>query len=236
MVKQIVVLLVLACFQASASDKPLQVAVNIGPPWAFYEEGAGVVGIDVDIIRHITSELGYDAEFHLLAYNRLIADYRAGKYDIASPAAFEASRGYLTQAYLPFEDVAVSLADSNYSLNSVNDLTGKRVIAYQSAKSVLGPEFARAVEGDGYLEKAERIVQLRLLVNDRADVVVGERRLLTYIMQKNFPDTPLAVHPIFQTRPYGAIVKDPQLRKNFNRVLSDMRASGVYQEILDRWQ
>lgn len=88
-------LLMCVAFQVSGNDKTLQVAVNIGPPWAFYQQESGVVGIDVDIIQHIATELGYDVEFHLLAYNRLIADFKAGKYDIASPAAFETSRGYV---------------------------------------------------------------------------------------------------------------------------------------------
>ena len=228
-------LLMLVAFQANSNDKTLLVAVNIGPPWAFYQQDQGIVGIDVDIIRHIATEIGCDVEFHLLAYNRLIADFKAGKYDIASPFAFATPQGYLTEPYLPFEDVAVSINDKQLTINTVDDLSGKRVIAFQGARSVLGEAFIRAIDGESYLEQAEREVQLRLLVNDRADVVIGERRLLTFIMNNRFPEKQLIIHPIFETRPYGAIIKDKQLQQKFDSELAAMKASGLYQAILARW-
>lgn len=137
--------------------------------------------------------------------------------------------------YLPFEDVAVSLRDKQLTINTVNDLSGKRIIAYQGAKSVLGDGFSQIVEDESYLEKAEREVQLTLLANDRADVVVGERRLLTYIMDKQFPDEQLTVHPIFETKRYGAITNNKALQQEFDAELTTMKASGVYQAILARW-
>lgn len=218
-----------------AAQKTLQVAVNIGPPWAFYQEGEGVTGIDVEIIRQIFNEMGYDTEFHLLGYNRLIKEFNEGRYDIASPAAFPPEHGHLTQPYLPFKDVAVSLKSANLTINTIADLAGKNIIAYQFAQSVLGGEFASAVQQANYIEIAERELQLKLLVNNRAEVVIGERRLLTYIMQQNFPQFQLAIHPVFATTSYGAIVKDPQLQQQFDKELSKLKASGNYDKILSKW-
>ena len=35
--------------QTVFANQTLKVAVNIGPPWAFYEEKQGVIGIDVGV-------------------------------------------------------------------------------------------------------------------------------------------------------------------------------------------
>jgi ABC-type amino acid transport substrate-binding protein len=86
-----------------------------------------------------------------------------------------------------------------------------------------------------YLEVAERELQLKLLVHDRTDVVIGERRLLTFIMQNLFPDVELAIHPIFKTQSYGAIIKDPHLQQQFDKELESIKASGLYQKILSDW-
>ncbi|MDX1536873.1 substrate-binding periplasmic protein [Arsukibacterium sp.] len=222
-------------WQAVAAPQTLQVAVNIGPPWAYYQEGEGVTGIDVEIIRHIFSGMGYNTEFHLLGYNRLIKEFNEGKYDVASPAAFPPEHGHLTQAYLPFKDVAVSLKSANLIINTIADLTDKNIIAYQFARIVLGEKFANTVQDANYLEVAERELQLKLLVNHRTDVVIGERRLLTYIIQQRFPLQQLAIHPIFETKSYGAIVKDPQLQQQFDKQLSKLKASGDYDKILSKW-
>jgi ABC-type amino acid transport substrate-binding protein len=223
------------CCQLSAADKTLTVAVNIGPPWAFYEEGKGITGIDVEIIRHVFTNMGYKTEFQLLAYNRLIKEFNAGKFDVASPAAFPSENGYLTMAYLPFKDVAVSLERNNITLNFIGDLKDKKIIAYQFASAVLGDEFATVVTTANYLEVAERELQLKLLVNDRTDVVIGERRLLTYIGQNFFPYEALAIHPIFVTKSYGAILKDKHLQQLFDQELTTLKTSGVYQQILSKW-
>lgn len=232
----ILLLLIFSFGYVHAAERTLKVAVNIGPPWAFYDAEKGVVGIDVDILRYAFSELGYKTEFHLLAYNRLIKDFRDGKYDVASPAAFTSDHGHLSTYYLPFEDVAVSLESRQLDISEIQDLKGKRVIAYQSARDVLGPEFAAAVDGNSYMEEAQREVQLTLLKNGKTDVVVGEKRLLTFIMKNRYPDVALAIHPIFDARPYGAILKQAFLRERLDQQIESMKASGKFQQIMDKWQ
>ncbi|MAD75474.1 MAG: polar amino acid ABC transporter [Rheinheimera sp.] len=228
-------LLFMLSWHLCAEPKTLKVAVNIGPPWAFYQEGKGITGIDVEIIRQILTKMGYSSEFHLLAYNRLIKEFNEGKFDVASPAAFPSENGYLTTPYLPFEDVVVSLKYNKLDINTLADLKGKNIIAYQFANAVLGAEFAETVKQENYLEIAERELQLKLLVNARTDVVIGERRLLTHIMQKNHPNISLTIHPIFITQPYGAIFKEQQLQQQFDQELEKLQQSGVYQDILNNW-
>lgn len=231
----ILLLLLIISPHVMANNETIKVAVNIGPPWAYFDEDKGIVGIDVDIIKHIFNNLGYNTEFHLMGYSRLIKEFKEGKFDVASPAAFSAENAFLTDTYLPFKDVAVTLASKNLKIETLQDLKGKRIIAYQFATGVLGDAFANTVKNESYLEIAEREVQVKLLVNERADVVIGERRLLTYIMNKLYPGEALTIHPIFVEQPYGAITNNPALTEAFDTELQKLKASGEYQTILNQW-
>ncbi|WP_034474103.1 transporter substrate-binding domain-containing protein [Aestuariibacter salexigens] len=218
-----------------ANDKTLSVALNVGAPWAYYQQDKGVVGIDVDIIKQVLNGLGYQPEFYLLTYQRLIKDFNQGKYDIASPAAFDTNEGHRTQTYLPFQDVAVTLANRELSINEYSDLAGKIIVAYEHARAVLGETFTAAVTGERYTEIAEREIQLKLLADNKTDVVIGERLLLTTIMKNLYPQLELAVHPIFEKKSYGAIVRDKTLQQQFDERLATMRADGSLTAILERW-
>lgn len=229
------VLLLLSC-NVFANDKTLSVAVNLGKPWAYYHPVQGVTGIDVEIIRTIFKRLGYKIEFHLLAYNRLIKEFNEGEFDFASPAAFHSDIGVLTQKYLPFSDVAISLKSKGFDVSTIGDLQNYRIIAYQHAESVLGQEYKETVKQAQYLELAEREVQIKLLVHDRTDLVIGERRLLTYITKELYPSQQLDIHKIFPVVNYGAIAKDKDIAGRFDTELNKFILSGEFQKIMDKWK
>ncbi|WP_445425450.1 MULTISPECIES: substrate-binding periplasmic protein [unclassified Alishewanella] len=225
-------LLAWPCFSA---QKTLKVAINIGPPWAFQPAGQEVTGIDVEILRHVFQQMGYATEFHLLGYSRLIKDFNEGKFDVASPAAFESQHGFLTKPYLPYQDVAISLKTEQHNINVINDLKGKRTVTYQFAHAVLADQLSHVIQDINYLEVADRELQLRLLVNNRTDVVIGERRLLKHIFKQYYPQEQFSIHPIFAAKSYGAIIKDKQLQLQFDLELAKLMASDKYQQILSQW-
>ncbi|MDO6427709.1 transporter substrate-binding domain-containing protein [Thalassotalea sp. 1_MG-2023] len=229
-------LLFLLSFSASTcNNKPISIAVNLGAPWAYYDEEKGITGIDVEIIERIMTDLGFQTEFHLLAYNRLMEQFNHGKYDMASPAAFKFKNGTLSEEYLPFEDVAVSLTKQSFKINKIDDLIGKRVIAYQHATSVLGNKFAQIASQISYEEMGLREVQVKLLVNNRVDVVIGERRVLQFIINKLFPNEDITIHRIFPVVNYANVFREPELATRFNKALRKLKNSGEYEKILQSW-
>ncbi|WP_448566228.1 substrate-binding periplasmic protein [Thalassotalea ganghwensis] len=232
------IVFVLLCWISLASfaeNIPVKVAVNIGPPWAYYD-GQKVTGIDVEVIKQALSPYGYQLEFYLLGYERLIKEFNQGKFDFASPAAFEAPNGFFTDKYLPFEDVVISAKDSNLSVLQLDDLKGKIIVAYQGATMVLGQQYESVIKQANYQEKAMREIQLKLLANQKVDLVVGERRLLEYIVNKNHPEFAISIHRLFPIVSYGGVAKTQQLQQEFNQGLKRLKTSGEYQAILEKWQ
>jgi len=226
----------LLSYNIFAANKTLSIAVNLGKPWAYYHPVKGVTGIDVEIIRTVFNRLGYDVEFHLLAYNRLIKKFNDGQFDFASPAAFQSEIGTLTQKYLPFSDVAISLKSKGAEVSDIDDLQNYRIIAYQHAESVLGQAYKDTVKKTQYLELAERYVQLNLLVHGRTDYVLGERGLITYIAKELYPSHQLDIHKIFPVVSYGAIAKNKEIAERFDIELKKLILSGELKKVMDKWK
>ncbi|MCW8092003.1 substrate-binding periplasmic protein [Alteromonas sp. ASW11-130] len=221
---------------AYAEKERLNIAVNLGPPWAYYDATGKATGIDVETIRAVFNELGYTTHFWILPYNRLIKEFNDEKFDFASPAAFHSVVGFRTTRYLPYRDVAITRKADGIRLHKWEDLKSMRIVAYQHALHVLGPEFEKAVSFSHYIELAERDVQLKLLAFERTDVVVGEKRLLHYILKENHAELEVTTHNIFPVQHYGGIGLDEALVQQFNRGVNRFINNGHFEKLLNKWE
>lgn len=196
-----VILLLLMTGNAVANepDAPLKVGLHYSAPWAYADSEGRLQGIDYDIVRHIFTELGVEVDIELFAYERLVRKFRDKELDYISPMAFELPGSYLTHAYLQIQDVAVTSVKSDFNINTLNDLKGKSVVAYQKASEVLGADFVNVLAQDAYMEMADRERQLDLLKHQKVDVVVGDRKVLEYFSLKNYGDNQLKIHNVFHT-------------------------------------
>ncbi len=235
--KSLIYSLIVVLFSCSAyaERETLNIAVNLGPPWAYYDEDGHATGIDVETMRAVFNDIGYSTHFSILPYNRLIKEFNEQKFDFASPAAFESELGFRTITYLPYHDVAITRKADGIIIEDYDDLKKKRIVAYQHALHVLGPEYHHAVTFSNYIELAEREVQLKLLAFERTDVVVGEKRLLHYILNEHYADLEVITHDIFPVQHYGGIAKDKQLAVQFNQAIKQFINSGKFDELLNRW-
>ena len=118
--------------------------LHLSAPWSFYNAQGELDGIEYQLVSRIFSRAGYQVEYELHNYSRLIKQFSEKKLDCASPVAVPVEGAHFSQPYLPFQDVAISLRQAGVLLNNLDDLAGKRIVAYQQALQVLGPDFIRA--------------------------------------------------------------------------------------------
>lgn len=114
------------------------------------------------------------------------------------------------------------------------------VTAFQNAQLLLGPGVGALTQNpDRYREVANQMLQVRALFSGRTDVVLAERRIFHFMMRS--PEAgvntgqPLAEHDIFPPTPYGVAFQSMDDCVSFNRGLAAIRRSGVYDEVLRRW-
>lgn len=217
-----------------ASD-PLRIGLHLSAPWSYYNEQGQPDGIEYQIVSRIFSRAGFEAVYELHSYSRLLKQFTDRKLACASPVAIDIHGASYSTAYLPFQDVAVSLAERSVLLTSLSELAALRIVAYQQAKQVLGKEFQQAVAQASYVEMAERERQLELLFNQRVDVVVGERRVLLHLAAQLAPQHQLQVHPLFEQQLYPAACWQPELTAVFNKGLQQMATTGELEQVLKQY-
>ncbi len=237
-----VLLSLILCLPAQAVNtvtiteaKPLRIGLHLSAPWSFYNADGELDGIEYQLLSRIFRRAGFNVEYELYSYSRLLKQFSDKKLDCASPVAIDVAGASYSQDYLPFHDVAVSLRRRELNLDNLFALSDKRIVAYQQATQVLGAEFSRAVSKASYLELAERELQLELLFSDRVDLVIGERRVLLHLAAMLAPQHQLSTHYLFAEKAYPAACWQPVLSDVINQGLLQLRQSGEYQQILQRF-
>ncbi len=220
---------------ATAQAQPLRIGLHLSAPWSFYNADGELDGIEYQLLSRIFRRAGLSVEYELHSYSRLLKQFSDKKLDCASPVAIDVAGASYSQDYLPFQDVAVSLQHRQLQLDGLAALSDKRIVAYQQAQQVLGPEFSRAISNASYLELAERELQLELLFSDRVDLVIGERRVLWYLAAMLAPQYQLTTHYLFAERAYPAACWQPALRDMINQGLLQLQQSGEYLQIIQRF-
>lgn len=219
----------------TAEATPLRVGLHLSAPWSFYNADGELDGIEYQLLSRIFRRAGLNVEYELHSYSRLLKQFSDKKLDCASPVAVEVAGASYSRDFLPFQDVAVSLQARHLKVDTLAQLSDKRIVAYQQAQQVLGPEFSRAISNASYLELAERELQLELLFSDRVDLVIGERRVLQYLAAMLAPQHLLTTHYLFAEKAYPAACWQPALRDVIDQGLLQLQQSGEYQHIIQQY-
>lgn len=227
-------LFLLLFFSGALRAEPLHIGLHLSPPWAYLNSESKVVGIHPEIIRRSFAASEYRPYFSIYGYSRLLSEFNAKKIDFASPLTRSLPGVYHSLKYLPFRTVAMALKERNLEVARVADLKGLRIIAFQQAKNVLGSEFnlLMAQQSDKYTEFSERDRQLKMLFRKRADIVIGERRILSSLAERLAPEQPVEVFSIFEIDIFTAGARDQKVISAFDRGVRALLRSGEFHRIL----
>lgn len=231
------VMLCLVCIvsQPVFAAKPLDIAVSYQhPPYHFKDHS----GIRCKIIARILDRLGKEYTFHSFSLNRSRRAIETVQMDISLVARKGEGEGYFSDPYIYYSNVAVSLKKNNIVLNSIDDLKGHSVYAWQGANKVLGDKFYQLFPEltVQYHEIPRPPVLPKMLYLERTDVILIDKFVFNYLwneMKKEKVTMPeITFHPILPARVYFyAIFKDEHLRDAFNVELARFKEEGGIKEV-----
>lgn len=233
--------------QAATAPAPaLRLVTLVFPPLEYEDENGHADGAAVEIVRTVLSEMGYKVSVEVLPWSRSLGLVKEGKAD----AIFTAYKNPEREAFLDFGNEILipqvcSLyikAGSDKTFNGdVRELIGQRVGILNTIS--YGQIFDRAKDELGI--KTERVDSLDLnfkkLVAGRLDYVISNR----YSAQIEIDalglekDVKELVMPVEVTPSYIAFSKARQLtglRDKFDVALRDLKKSGRYYKILERYK
>jgi polar amino acid transport system substrate-binding protein len=240
---------------ASAAELagPLQGARLVAPgsltvcsdiPYAPFEymsrdDGEGLTGFDVELVRTLAERLGLRAEFKATPFDSIIPALAAGNCDmVASATTITEERGRRVGFTAPYFDADQSLlirAADKDRYRSLTDLAGK-VIGVQSGTTGQRSAKAHALEGATVKDFPGAEDLFSALTSGDIDAVLQDFPVNKHRALKA-PDQ-FAVTETFKTgEQYGfAVAKDnPRLVAALSDALAQTRESGDYEALYRTW-
>ena len=230
--------LLLVCWHTTEAKDLLVIAGWDKPPYVISHQDSGY---EVDLVRQVLATANHRISMLHVPYGRTYETMKQENADIA--LTLNAKSGVppeiLSQPYITYQNVAISLKKNNIKLNKLSDFRLFSVIAFQSASKVLGNDFASAVkENLLYIELPEQRRQVEMLLVGSVDVVVMDVNIFNYysrvIKGENQMDD-VNVYALFPPTHYSAVISDPELRATFDRAMANFKLSEQYRQLRQQY-
>lgn len=222
-------------------DRPTyRVGIDITfPPFEFEEDGE-YKGIDIDVIRAIGEEEGFDVEIQPMEFKTIIPSLLSGQLDIGMGGmSITEERKEKVDFSEPYYDshLTMVVAEDNDEITSPNDLEGKTVAG---KKGTTGGLYAEEIA-------EEMNAELRLfdsspdmfqeVANGNSDVFFEDEPVIAYGIKQN-PDYGLKIvgEPLNDTKAGIAVKKgNSELMEKINSGLQKIKDNGTYDKIIETY-
>ena len=224
---------------AGSSEKVLRVGTNADfAPFEFQDaDGKDYQGFDMDLIRAIGKEMGYDVEIQNLGFDGLIPALQGKNIDaIISGMSINDERKQNVLFSDPYYQSGLTMVvrDNETAIKSFQDLKGKKVAVQIGTTSADEVKKIDGVEIKELNTPADCFMELKA---GGVDAVVNDRPVNDYYITKNSAQGVKALEEKLTAEDYGiAIGKDnADLQQKINDALKKLKENGEYDKIFAKW-
>ncbi len=230
---------------ASSRGKELVVAFSLDAPP--YIMDGGKAGIELQIVRRALKLKGYTVRVRQMPYGELADAVVTKGVDAAATVTPTDNGTYYSDDYITFRNAAITRKRSGLKIDTIADLQGKSIVAWQNAYEDLGPEFQALFAPDvtapyrkKYREIASQKQQVEMFWKGQAEVIVIDEAVMQWFTREMPKDVdtsaPLVYHRIFPPKTQFRIsFKSERVRDDFNAGLQEIRSSGLYEKLYERY-
>lgn len=220
--------------QAITAAKPKKIIMAVSAsakPFIFNNDK----GLIADIVKEAFAYSGYQVQFIRYDNRTAIEQLNFGNIDAIAIANSTLTNAYLSESYITYNNMAITLADNNFKIDHLGDLSGKRVAAFLEARKYLGNDYAAKIATfKSYFEVSQQSKQVEFLFDNTADVIISDRYIFKYNLQQLYYKSDssdyylrkIKYYPIFPASDYRAAFNNPKLRDLFNKGLKHLRDTG----------
>jgi polar amino acid transport system substrate-binding protein len=237
----------IACPVGSAAEAlskvpPIALQVAFGLPKPPYISASGKGGLEVEIVEQALAATGYHVVPVYLPPTRARVMVLAGELEAMSTVTEEfGGDGFYSKPYIVYHNVAISLAKRKLEIRTPDELAQYSVAAFQNARLMLGERFgAMSAVNPNYTEYARQVLQNRMLMTGRVDVVVGDRLIFAALMEELGSaidvSQPVTIHEIFAPSPRRMLFRSASVRDDFNRGFEQIERNGTVTLLYRKYQ
>lgn len=225
---------------AVQAEETYQIGTDLTfPPFEFQNENNEYVGIDVDLLKAIAADQGFEVNLRPLGFDSSIQGVQSGQLDgmIAGMSITEERKNNFDFSDSYFDSgIQMAVARDETTIKSYADLKDKTVAAKVGTESA------------AFLQENQQKYGYTIKNYDAADALYNA--LTSNKVQAIFDDYPVLGYAISNGQPlkligdpqkgnaYGFAVKKgthQELLKKFNIGLAKLKADGTYQKIVDNY-
>lgn len=219
-------------------DKYIIVSDSAFAPFEYQNEDGDYVGIDMELIKAIAKQKGFTIEVRNPGFQAALNDVQAGQADgiIAGMSITEERKEIFDFSNSYYTSKILLAVKENSPIKSYEDLKGKTVAAKKGTASF---EFLnKNAKKYGYSVKSfdDATKMYDSLRTSSVDAIMDDEAVLLYSIQQGQKfETPIAGEPSGE---YGFAVKkgtNPELIIMFNEGLANLKTSGQYDKIIDKY-
>lgn len=223
-----------------AADKPFVVATNpTWPPFEFVDMEKQIVGYDLDIIKAIAAEAGFEVKVMNTAWDGIFATLDSSNCDIIASGVTitpERQKNYLFSD--PYYDMRQALVvPANSTISKIADIEGKRVGAQIGTTGVFALQ--RLAPKANVATYDEVGLAFEDLKNGRIDAVMCDDPVASfYANRKAGYENVMKVALVTEEgESMGFVLRkaDKDLADRINKGLAAIRANGKEKEIKAKW-
>jgi len=199
-------------------------------------------GVFPDITREALRRLGYQMKAFAFPSRQFDFDplSRFADLDLFVGTPVEHRADYHYAKIYEFSNVAVSLASSRLKIESVSDLSGKDIVAFNNAGPHLKQPFTALYERELkhsslYHEVENHNSQFQMLLDKRTQLIILDRTMVRYYSAQAGikAQAGLVVHEIFPlTNAVYVVGRDAALMSRIEIAVGDMMRDGTVRKIL----
>lgn len=229
-----------ACGPATPAALPKYVVATDAtwPPMEMVDETTKeFVGFDIDLMKAIAKEGGFEVEFRNVAWDGIFAGLAAGEYNavISSVTITEERKKEFdfSNPYINAGQIVVVLA-SNNDIKGSTDLGGKTVGAQIGTTGAMA---VQEIPGAVLKEYDEIGFAFEDLLAGRVDAVVCDTPVAADYAGVQYKDKIKLVGAAFTEEYYGIMVKkgDTELLAKINAGLAKVQAAGIDKQLMAKW-
>jgi arginine/lysine/histidine/glutamine transport system substrate-binding/permease protein len=207
------------------------------PPFEMQsEDGKGLQGFDIDLIKAIGKEVGLAVEIEALPFDGIIPALQSGTIDGAiSGITITAERAKSIDFASPYfkAGLAIAVQEKNNSIESFEDLKGKK-IAVQIGTT--GAMEAEKIPNSQITTFDSAVLALQELVNGKVDAVVNDAPVTLFAVKEAGLKGVKVVGELVTEEFYGiALPKNSDKVALLNHGLFEILRNGTYTAIYHKW-
>ena len=212
------------------------------PPFDTTDEDQNIVGLDMDLIKAIGKDQGFEVTFENLSFDGLIPALKAGNIDIVAAGMNKDDKE--RQKQVDFSDayyesqLYVVVAEDNNDIKSIDDLTPDMKVAAQTGTT--GAEKVKTLKKEGKIKEAVIVdgldTAMMQLINGDVSAVINDKPVNEAYMKKQ-PDKIKMVGEALNAENYGFAVQkgNTELVEKINKGLKNIKENGTYDKLVDEW-